>query len=211
VGEPETTGTILARTVELLRGNALVAGVTILGLAAIDTLLDASPRQSVAVGGIISLVAQYALTIAALRKLGLARDGDRGARIPALFGLLLLTGAATLIGLLLLIVPGVILLARWSIAVPILLGEHATVGAAMRQSWERTTGRFWPIFGVLAIYIVVLIIASTVAVLVFADNIAGTLVTNLVVNLMVVAVWYAAIAIYERGRGETEALQEVFT
>lgn len=211
MGEPETSGTILARTVELLRGNALAAGFAILGLSAIDTLLDSSPRQSIAVGGIISLVAQYGLTVAALRQLGLARDGDRGARIPALLGLLLLTGAATLLGFLLLIVPGVILLVRWSIAVPILLGERATVGAAMRQSWERTGGRFWPIFGVFAIYIVVLLIASTVAVLLFAGDIAGTLATNLVINLMVVALWYAAIAIYERGRGETAALQEVFT
>src|SRR5258708_7496312 len=124
MAKTETSGSILARTVELMRGNAPPAAIAIIGLAAVDTALDSLPRQSFAVSGIISLVAQYALVVAALRKLGVMADGDRGARIPALFGLLLVTGLATLLGVALLIVPGVILAVRWSIIVPILLAER---------------------------------------------------------------------------------------
>jgi len=210
VGEPETTGTILARTDDLVRGNAVAAAIAIIALATLDTLLDASPRQSFAVSGIVSFVAQYGLTVAALQKLGLMSDGERGSRMPAMFGLLFVTGLATFLGIVLLIVPGVILVVRWSIAVPILLAERATIREAMRQSWERTAGRFWPIFGVIAIYFGVLIAASAVAVLVFAGNPVGTFVMNLLINIVAVGMWYAAIAIYQRARPATGELEEVF-
>jgi hypothetical protein len=210
MAETETSGTILTRTVELMRGNARPAAIVIVGLSAIDALLDSNPRLSVSIGGIVSLVAQYALVVAALRKLGLVGEGERGARLPAMFGLLFITGAAMLLGMVLLIVPGVILAVRWSIVVPILLAEHATIGDSIRQSWRRTAGRFWPIFGVMMIYLVVVIAASAVATLMFAGNPAGTFVTNLLVNGAVVAMWYAAIAIYEQGRPGTSELEEVF-
>jgi len=94
--------------------------------------------------------------------------------------------------------------------VPILLAERATIREAMRQSWERTAGRFWPIFGVIAIYFGVLIAASAVAVLVFAGNPVGTFVMNLLINIVAVGMWYAAIAIYQRARPATGELEEVF-
>jgi hypothetical protein len=208
VGEPETTGTIVARTVELLRGNALAATTGVIGLSLADLVIDSVPRQSFALTGIASLIGQYALIAVALRKLGLT-DDDRASKLPAMFGLLLLTNLGIVIGLLLLIVPGVILAVRWAIVVPILLAERATIRESMRQSWERTASRFWPILGAFAIFTVGLAAAMGAGTMV-VGNIVGTFLTNLAINLVVVTMWYAAIAIYEHGRPATSELEKVF-
>ena len=209
MADAETSGTILSRTNQLMRGNARAAAIGVIGLSIADMIIDRLPTQSFALTGVASLAAQYVLIAAALRRLGLIGDGEGAARLPAMFGLLLLTNLAILVGVVLLIVPGVILALRWSIAVPILLAERTTIRDAMRQSWERTAGRFWPIFGVFALYTVVLVAAAGAGVL-FEGNVAGTILANVVVNIVVVAGWYADIAIYEHGRPRTRELEEVF-
>jgi hypothetical protein len=207
--EAETSGTILSRTTALIRGNALAAVIGIVGLSGADMIIDRLPTQSFALTGLVSLIAQYALIAAALRKLGLIGEGEGAAKLPAMFGLLFVTNLATLIGVVLLIVPGVILAVRWSIVVPILLAERTTIREAMRQSWERTAGRFWPIFGVFAIFTGALVVAVGVAAM-FEGNVVATVATSVVINVVVVAMWYADIAIYEHGRPATSELEEVF-
>lgn len=53
----------------------------------------------------------------------------------------LLINVATLIGMLLLIIPGVIVHARWFIAIPIYVIEQVPVKVALFRSKEMTTGR----------------------------------------------------------------------
>jgi hypothetical protein len=210
MAEAETSGRILARAVELARDNALPAVLAIIGLAALDTILEVGSRGTFAVSGVTSLITQYVLSVIAMRRLGLVGDDERGQKILPMVGLLILTGAATLLGLLLLIVPGVILAVRWWIVVPILLAEDVTVGAAMRQSWERTADRFWPIFGVIAINIAAIFAASAAAALAVEGNRVGTFAMNLIIDAAVVSLWYAAVGTYEHSRPATNELEEVF-
>jgi hypothetical protein len=57
-----------------------------------------------------------------------------------------LTGLAVLVGLLLLIVPGVYLFVRLSLVEPVAVLERVSGTAAMRRSFALTNGRFWLVF-----------------------------------------------------------------
>jgi hypothetical protein len=59
----------------------------------------------------------------------------------------LLSVLAIILGLLLLIVPGIFLLVRLALVDTIAVCEYVSGGAAMRRSYELTKGRFWLLFG----------------------------------------------------------------
>ena len=70
-------------------------------------------------------------------------------RAGRLVGVSLLTGIGVGIGLLLLVVPGVILFARWSLAVPVVMLEGLGPRAAMKRSTALVKGHGWAVFRVL--------------------------------------------------------------
>ena len=60
-------------------------------------------------------------------------------------------GLAVAAGLALLIVPGLYLMARWSVAAAVVTVEHTSVPAAFRRSHELVKGSAWRVFAVLAV------------------------------------------------------------
>ncbi len=69
-------------------------------------------------------------------------------RVGALLGVSLLTGVGVGIGLFLLVVPGLILFTRWSLAVPAVMLEDRPPRDAMRRSAELVKGHGWQVFTV---------------------------------------------------------------
>lgn len=57
-----------------------------------------------------------------------------------------LTALALILGLLLLVIPGIYLLVRLALVEPIAVCERVSGSAAMRRSFELTKGRFWQVF-----------------------------------------------------------------
>jgi hypothetical protein len=93
---------------------------------------------------IATIALGYVMTSAMLRRTGLAPDGlANGFR--TYFGISLLGGAATLLGLLLLIVPGIVLLVRWAPAMGFGLASGRSATESLGDSWHATKGHFWPI------------------------------------------------------------------
>ncbi|GAB5347341.1 hypothetical protein [Alteriqipengyuania sp. 357] len=91
-----------------------------------------------------SLAAAFALTLRIVRK-GV-EGGQRGHRgFLTYLGISFLSGIAIALGLLLLIVPGLILWARWLPAYGYALGEGRGVTEALSDSWEATSGHVGPI------------------------------------------------------------------
>ena len=66
--------------------------------------------------------------------------------LPPTIGVALLATFGAAFGLLLLIVPGVILFLRWSVAVPVLVQERLGVFGAMARSSDLTKGSRWALF-----------------------------------------------------------------
>jgi Membrane domain of glycerophosphoryl diester phosphodiesterase len=69
-------------------------------------------------------------------------------RAGALLGVSLLTGVGVALGLFLLVLPGLILFTRWSLAVPAVMLEGRTPRDAMRRSAELVKGHRWQVFTV---------------------------------------------------------------
>ena len=56
-----------------------------------------------------------------------------------------------MLGLVVLVVPGIVLIVRWLPAYAILLSENTRVTEALGQSWERTQSQFWPVLAAVLI------------------------------------------------------------
>lgn len=90
------------------------------------------------------IFADFGLTMAIVTTS--VRGGRRGRRGALTYlGILILSGLAYSLGLLLLVVPGLILWARWSPVYGYALGDGRGVIEAMGESWEATRGHTLPI------------------------------------------------------------------
>jgi len=137
----------------LFRRSVLVAGAvfTVVGLA--SALADRSGKTgailvSLVLGLVGGLLVQGAL-IEVVRDLHEGRapagvraytDRSRG-RLGTLVGASLLYGLGVAVGLIAFVVPGLILLARWALVVPLVMIERRGVREAFARSSELVTGR----------------------------------------------------------------------
>ena len=112
-------------------------------------------------------------------------------------GLSLLWAIGVGIGFILLIVPGIILLMMWSVAVPALVVEREGVFAAFSRSAELTKGARWKIFGLSLVLLVIYWLLSLVVGLVglgtfnaatpgglTVANLIGSMVTGTIFNMI---------------------------
>ncbi|NEX91598.1 hypothetical protein [Caulobacter sp. 17J65-9] len=75
----------------------------------------------------------------------------------ALFGLAIVMGLGLGLAFVLLIVPGCMLMAAWAVAVPAVVMENKGVGESLSRSSRLTKGSRWPVFGLIAVYSIVVI------------------------------------------------------
>ena len=181
-------GAIIDKTLGVLERAALpaliyLAAVTVInGAITYFTLPMIAPLQSLAIQllqMVVSIVAGYLLLDAMLRKTGLLsrKDGDA---FMTFFGLSLLSGIAVSIGMILLIIPGLFLIARWSIAQPLVVARGDGVMQAFGESWERTRGNeFQILIAMLALLILFLAIVLAARFLFERTDVIGIIVGQL--------------------------------
>ena len=107
---------------------------------------------------IVSVVAGYILLTRYLAARGLLRDDSN--RFWPYLGLAILSSLGIGLGFVLLIVPGVFLLVRWSSAIGFVIGEQRGVMDSLSASWEATKGSGWSIFFAGLIMIIGLILVG---------------------------------------------------
>lgn len=205
-----TVGDIFAETARLFGENAGLALGGIAGLTVVNVLIDQMPGNGGTVlSNIITIGIEYWLIRQALERRDLL-DGRAG--FGSLFGLNLLSGLATLVGFLLLIVPGIYLAARWSAADAALLSDGEGLTAALGKSWEMTASHVWPIIG--ALLVVYLPVFGVSFGLTFSMGDTFPILISGVTNLMIFAgiafAWLMGIAIYALLQPTTDTLAEVF-
>ena len=72
----------------------------------------------------------------------------------------MLTAVVIFVGLILLIVPGIILIAGLILAVPALVIEGISASASLSRSWELTRGSRWRMLGLLVVVIILVYVPS---------------------------------------------------
>jgi hypothetical protein len=145
-------GELIGTASHLARVHFLALLVYIGALTVIGAGLDMLPRGGGTAGNIGSVIAGYFLYEHLLRKEGLMAAGRTERSIWSYVGVSILTGIAIALGFILLIVPGLILAARWSIATGIVVAEGRPATQAMSTSWAATRASQWSIVALYAIY-----------------------------------------------------------
>jgi hypothetical protein len=121
---------------------------------------------------LLTVFAGYLLQATVVRMVILDLSGRRpdlgGSLVAALalvlpmIGLAIVSGIGIMLGLMLLIVPGVILYVMWIVAVPILVEERRGVFGSLSRSSELTRGSRWQIFGLVVLFIIFSFVISAV-------------------------------------------------
>ena len=186
-------GAIIDKTLGVLERSAVPALIYFAALSVVNgaityfTLPMIAPLQTLAIQllqMVVSIVAGYLLLDAMLRKTGLfSRKGEDA--FLTFFGLSLLSGIAVSIGMILLIIPGLFLIARWSIAQPLVVARGDGVMKALGESWERTRGNeFQILIAMLALLILFLAIVLSARFLFERTDVIGIVVGQLGTSAM---------------------------
>ncbi|HEV3046103.1 MAG TPA: hypothetical protein VGY13_01960 [Solirubrobacteraceae bacterium] len=142
----------------------------------ITSLLVAANASLALVALLIDLVAKAVFTGMIVELVADLRDGRRDASVgqllravsPVLGQLILVAvvaGVAVLVGLFLVVVPGLILLTIWSVFAPVVVLERLPGLRALGRSRELVRGSGWQVFGVVFVFVILLAIVSDAIVL----------------------------------------------
>src|SRR5215210_639074 len=145
------------------------AGVAVIGL--VLTLLLS--WFGALLGAIVALIALFWLQGTLVRAVEDVRDGRADLSLgetfdsvkPHLSSIIvagILAGLGIVLGLILLIVPGLVLLTWWILIVPVIVLERRSAGESFSRSRELVRGYGWRVFGVIILTIVIYIIAGIV-------------------------------------------------
>lgn len=163
---------------------------------------------------VVSVVATYFLTAQLLDMRGLLRD--RATRIWAFIGMSILMGLGLVLGIILLIVPGIILMVRWSAATGYLIGGRRGVTESLGASWEATKGHSWPIFFaglvmVIAYFVAAGSLGATIGLTLGGMGPVVAIVTALVDSFGSVLSVAFGVAVYSLVAHDGEAVSDVFS
>src|SRR5688500_7003560 len=119
-------------------------------------------------GAVVSLVAFFWLQAALVKAVDDVRDGRADLSLADTFGqaraqlasvavAAILAGLGIVLGLILLIVPGLLLLTWWAVIIPVVVLENKSAGEAFSRSRELVRGYGWSVFGVIVLVVLLLI------------------------------------------------------
>jgi hypothetical protein len=192
----------LRSTLGLAMRHPLAVGGITAGLAGFGVASDALPPDTLAATslgfGIASAAAQAWLTLRLLAVTPHHASSSGRARVVSLILLSIPTTAGILLGLVLLIVPGLYLAARWCASAPILIGTDGEIRRSIHDSWRMTRTAALPL--TVCVGVLALPMALALLILFVVAEPDFTLLTSMVVNLLhtssMVAQWLLGIAAY---------------
>ena len=175
-------GRVMERTFTVIGGNFVAFALAAIILAGIPSLvtvvgqggmpLPTSPRGWIitGTGWLLSLFGGYLLQAAIVYLTVNALSGRTVTLIEALgaaigkmlplLGLAVLIFLGTMLGMVLLVIPGIIVAVIFCVAAPVLVMEKTPVFASLGRSRELTKGFRWPVFGLFVIYMIVATVIS---------------------------------------------------
>lgn len=212
-------GVLVADALEAARRRPVLVAVVVLALPLPMAVFEAflEPREAMTVGsffGLVQLYLQLLLTASVLADWGLVPAGydprrPTSGRFAGAVGLSIIYFVGVSVGLLLLVVPGLLLILRWSVSLPALVGEDLDILAALRRSWRLTRNHPLAAATVYGTYLCLLLPSAALILLYYPDDapppLAAALLSNLLFALSATTLWLLTAALYRRLRiAETE-------
>ncbi len=185
-----SVGSVLSEALDLYKRHFTRFFLTAAAVFVLVDLLGAIASDARADGGIgqvfwtlvfvvIAFVGSFWVQGALVAAVADVRDGKTDSTVgdlydrvrPHLAALIVsgvLAGIGIGLGLLLLIVPGLILMTRWILIVPVIVLEGRSAGESFGRSRELVRGNGWTVFWVILVTLLVAAIANGVATAIFA-------------------------------------------
>jgi hypothetical protein len=201
-----------------------ISFVVYIGIALIALLLAALLEHWLAalLATAISLVALFWVQGALVKAVEDIRDGRPDLTLtetfqrvrPQLIAIVvggILAGIGVVVGLILLIVPGLVLLTWWVLIIPVIVLEQRRAGEAFSRSRELVRGYGWGVFGVIVLTILLLIGFSIVLSIVLApfedwlSNFLSNVITGTLTAPFIALTWTI---LYYRLRGAKEPAEQ---
>lgn len=130
--------------------------------------------------------------------------------LPMLVPAVVVTGVPILLGLLALVIPGLLLLARWSLVLPLIVIDGETVVGAIQRSNASIRGRTWPVARGLGLLLLIsggaYLLGLAIAELAL-DNVIGAWLLGLLYSTPSVLLFaYSAVVLHRRFATDTATL-----
>jgi hypothetical protein len=180
-------GTIIDKSLAVLEravvpGLIFVAALTVINSAIGYFTANAAPLSKLAVTPltiVIGVFFSYQLLKAIVDRTGLRSRSDKEVFLTY-FGLAILYGLGVALGLILLVIPALFLIARWSLAQTLVVARGDGIKQAFGESWERTSGNEFQIIVAVLLFVMVPMVISVTATFMFGQaNLTGIIVSQL--------------------------------
>jgi hypothetical protein len=214
-----TVGKIIDKTLGVLELNAVPAAIFVVALTALSVPVTWYGVGSLSISRILGgqlliaaagVVCAYFLLVAMLRRTGLYARTEGDTFLPYI-GLSLLYTLGVMLGFIVIILPGLFIMARWSIAQPLMVGGGRGVMAALGESWERTKDKEFQALGAWLALIVLPVVVLIIARSFFGqENLAGIVIAQICSSAISVISLAWNVALYGLIVGKPEQTAEVF-
>jgi len=197
-------GEIIEKTMTVIEINAVPALIFVAVLALVVSpityfTVEAAPLSKLAVALLtimIQTLASFLLLSIMIRRTGLLSRTKEDVFLTYL-GLGVLSALAVLVGFILLVLPALFLMARWSIAPSLVVARGDGVMQAFGESWQKTSGsEFQIIVVVLALIIPLMAISILCGVLLDKASVVGIVVAQIATGGASVASAAMGVALY---------------
>lgn len=158
------------------------------------------------IGAFVSLAGTFWVQGALIEAVRDVRDGradlsvsETFSRVYPKLGTIIIAGIVLglviAIGFLLVIIPGLVLMTIWIAVIPAIVLENRSLGESFGRSWQLVQGRFWNVFLVIVLTLLILIGIGIVVSLILSPltawlaSLIQQIVANTIVTPFIVAVW----------------------
>jgi hypothetical protein len=198
-------GTIIDKTLAVIERCGLATLIYFVALTVIDAAIGyfalsmTAPLQQVEMRllqSLVGLICAYFFIDAMVRKTGL-RSRQAGDVFLPFLGLYILYSIGVVLGFILIIFPGLYIMARWSIAQPMLIARGGGPMQALGDSWEETEENAFQILIASLVFLVPAIAISTLCTFMLGrTSIAGMLISQIASSATSVLVLAMGVALY---------------
>jgi hypothetical protein len=159
---------------------------------------DDSALRLVGVAAFFLIAVQIIITLRVMRREDWieARNGPPRSFYPRAIGQGIVWFIAVMLGLALLVVPGVIILIRWSVALPVLLARDTGIIESLRFSWRITRGHALLISATFLITLIPFLAVMVISLLGDYRDPLISIAVESAVSISIIAGWLVQIALY---------------
>lgn len=161
----ETSASILFKNFVPFVGTALIASLPGLIFAQVVSSNAAQTIVNLVISQIVTVTLIYgAMQALRQRQISIMECLEQGfRRLGAALGVAIIAAICIGIGLVALVVPGLIVMTIWAVAIPAATIEKIGVGAALSRSSALTRERRWRVFGAMLVTMIIGIVVALIA------------------------------------------------